>query len=68
MSPQRGILLSWQQNDDQGEAYMAADISQSSGKADQRELYFNHQDVLILYKFMLKTLHSIYYILSLMQM
>jgi hypothetical protein len=48
MSPPRGILLSWQQDDDHSEAHMAADISQSSGRADQREVYFNHQDELIL--------------------
>jgi hypothetical protein len=63
MSPPRGILISWQQDDDHGEAYMAADIRQSSGRADQREVYFNHQDKLILYSFMLKRLHSISYIL-----
>jgi hypothetical protein len=39
-------MLSWQQDDDHGEAKKAADIRESSSRADKREVYFNQQDVL----------------------
>jgi hypothetical protein len=46
--PSRDILLSWQQDDNLGESHMAADIRERSSREHQREVIFNHQDVLIL--------------------
>ena len=61
MSPPRGILLSLKQDDDHVEPLMAADIRQSTGRAD-REKYISITGMFYPLHIYVEKLHSIYYI------